>query len=227
MPVYKKINKDFFKKWTRDMAYVLGFFAADGYITVNKRGGQFWCIQITDKKLLESIKEVTKSEHRISVRLPKKSGESVLYRFQVGSIEMCEDLRRLGFSEKKTKSLAIPNIPKKYFSDFVRGYFDGDGNVWSGLMHKSRKTHTLVIQTVFTSCSGKFLEKMRERLQVFNIERGVLRQRKQGKGSYYRLVYSVLNSLKLYDFMYNELGTSKLFLKRKRSVFEEYIKMRL
>jgi len=41
MPVFKSINKDFFKKWSLDMVYVLGFFAADGYITVNKRGDNF------------------------------------------------------------------------------------------------------------------------------------------------------------------------------------------
>lgn len=209
------------------MSYVLGFFAADGYITVNKRGGQFWCIQITDQKLLESIKNAIKSEHKISIRMPKKSGESILYRLQIGSIEMCNDLRKLGFPERKTKNLAVPNVPSKYFSSFVRGYFDGDGNVWSGLMHKSRKTHTLVIQTVFTSCSEEFLVKIREKLKSFDIERGALRQEKQGKGNYYRLVYSVLNTLKLYNFMYNRLGTSKLFLQRKKDVFEKYINMRL
>jgi intein-encoded DNA endonuclease-like protein len=227
VPIYKKINKDFFKKWTPNMAYVLGFFAADGYITVNKRGGQFWCIQITDKELLENIKKVAGSDHKISVRPPRKPKESVSFRIQIGSIEMCSDLRKLGFSEKKTKSLAVPNIPKKYFSSFVRGYFDGDGNVWSGLMHKGRKTHTFVIQTVFTSCSYNFLEKIREKLGIFNIKRGVLRKGYKINANYYRLTYSVINSLKLYDFMYNGLGTSELFLKRKKDVFENYIKMRL
>jgi intein-encoded DNA endonuclease-like protein len=227
MPMYRKININFFKKWTFEMAYVLGFFAADGYITVNKRGGQFWCIQIVDKKLLESIKKTTKADHKISIRLPRKIGENTLYRLQVGSIEMCDDLRKLGFSERKTKSLAIPNVPKKYFPNFVRGYFDGDGNVWSGLMHKDRKTRTLVIQTVFTSCSFKFLEEMRERLGSIGVERGVLRQGKKGKRNYYRLTYSVLNTLKLYNFMYNRLSTSELFLKRKKDVFEKFIKMRL
>ena len=115
MPVYKSVNKDFFKIWTREMAYVLGFFSADGYITINKRGGQFWCIQITDKKLLERIKKAIKSEHKISAR-PRSRNESALYRLQIGSIEMCNDLRKLGFSERKTKSLAVPNVPDKYFA---------------------------------------------------------------------------------------------------------------
>lgn len=225
--MYRQIDKDFFKKWTKDMAYVLGFFAADGYITVNKRGGQFWCIQITDKELLENIKTVIQSEHKISVRLPRKANENICYRMQIGSIEMCNDLRKLGFSERKTNSLIVPNVPRKYFSYFVRGYFDGDGNVWSGWMHKDRKTHTLVIQTVFTSCSLKFLKKMREILQKFGIEKGVLKRGKQGTANYYRLTYSVLNSLKIYYFMYNRLGTSELFLKRKKDVFEKYIKLRL
>jgi len=137
---------------------------------------------------------------------------------------MCEDLRKLGWGERKTNNLSVPNVPRKYFPDFVRGYFDGDGNVWSGMMHKSAGTHTLAIQTVFTSCSLNFLEKIRKKLETFGVERGVLRR---GKGAYYRLTYSINNSLRLYDFMYNGLGTSKLFLERKRDVFDRYIKMRL
>ena len=36
-----------------------------------------------------------------------------------------------------------------------------------------------------------------------------------------------IDSLKLYNFMYNEMGTSELFLKRKKDVFEKYIELRL
>lgn len=223
MPVYKRINKDFFKKWTPEMAYILGFFAADGYITVNKRGGQFWCIDIIDKKFVEEIKSTIQAEHRISVRKRHKR-KYTSYRLQIGSIDMCDDLRGLGYNERKTKNLSIPNVPDRHFPSFVKGYFDGDGNVWSGLVHKGRKTRTLVINTVFTSCSKKFLEQMRKRLEIYDVKRGVL---KQGKGNYYRLTYSIFGSLKLYDFMYNDRDTSKLFLKRKKDVFEKYKKMRL
>jgi intein-encoded DNA endonuclease-like protein len=229
MPIQKKVNKNFFKKWTREMAYVLGFFAADGYVTVNKRGGQFWCIQITDKKLLQSIKKAIQSEHKISTKLPSKNkpNESILYRLQVGSIEMCDDLRSLGFSEKKTKNLVIPNMPQKYFRDFVRGYFDGDGNVWMGDMHKKRKTKTKVIFVAFTSCTVEFLKELHSKLNLLGFKGGCIYRSK--KGEFCRLQLSTLNALKLYNFMYNRntkdfLG---LYLYRKKKVFEKFMRLRL
>jgi len=229
MPIYKKVNKDFFKKWTRDMAYVLGFFAADGYITVNKRGGQFWCIQIIDKELLKSIKKVIEAEHKISIRLPSKNkpNESIIYRLQIGSFEMCDDLHNLGFSERKTKSLAIPNISKKYFPDFVRGYFDGDGSIWMGFVHKERKHKTPVIFTAFTSCSYNFLKELQNRLNLIGVFGGCIYKSK--KRRFYRLQFSTLSTLKLYNLMYNDniKDFSGLLLNRKKIIFEKFNNLRL
>lgn len=224
MPVYKKVNKKFFKKWTPEMAYVLGFFSADGYITVNKRGGQFWCIQIIDKQLLKQIKFVIQSEHKIG-EYERSGNESTIYRLQIGSKEMCNDLRCLGIYERKTKNLAVPNVPKKYMSDFVRGYFDGDGNVWVGYVHKERKKPLLAIRVDFTSCSALFLETLKQRLEYSNINRGVL---SKTKSNCHRLRYSIHNSLRLYDFMYNQgvCISENLLLLRKKKVFEKYISMR-
>jgi intein-encoded DNA endonuclease-like protein len=209
------------------MAYILGFFAADGYITVNKRGGQFWCIQITDKNLLESIKKVIEADHKIGIRLPKKAGENILYRLQIGSIEMCDDLRRLGFLERKTKNLVIPNVSEEYLSDFVRGYFDGDGNVWSGLMHKERKTKNLVIFVAFTSCSYEFLKDLHNRLNLVDVVGGSIYKSKKRK--FYRLQFSTFGALKLYDFMYNRKVEDffGLFLNRKKKIFEKFNRLRL
>ena len=75
MPMHRAVNKDFFKRWTSKMAYVLGFFAADGYMTLNKRGAHFWNIQITDKNILEGIKKAIKSKHKIRVRSRRKRNE--------------------------------------------------------------------------------------------------------------------------------------------------------
>ncbi|OGI76266.1 hypothetical protein A3C57_00175 [Candidatus Nomurabacteria bacterium RIFCSPHIGHO2_02_FULL_33_12] len=220
MPIYKEVNKDFFKKWTHDMAYILGFFSADGYITVNKRGGQFWCIQITDKKLLEDIQKTVRSNHTISER-KREINEKTLYRLQIGSIEMCNDLRKLGLFEKKTKNMVVPNVPDKYLGSFVRGYFDGDGNIWMGYTHKNTKNPILTIQTMFTSSSFNFLKQLHSKLLKNILSGGSLYQ---PKPNYFRLLYSRNDTLKLYNFMYN--GTVKLsrglFLQRKKEVFDKF-----
>ncbi|MCX6715910.1 MAG: hypothetical protein NT077_02735 [Candidatus Taylorbacteria bacterium] len=224
MPIYKKVNKDFFKIWTPNMAYIPGFFAADGYMTKNKKGAHFWNIQITDKELLEQIKTIIGSEHKISVRVGTER-EKILYRLQIGSKEMFSDLLSLGFRQGKTKSLVVPEVPAKYFRDFVRGYFDGDGCVWMGYVHRNRPKKSLALMTVFTSCSSDFLAEICRRLRLFSIFKGTLRK---GKGNFYRLNYSIISSLKLYDFMYNHpiLDSSDIFLDRKKVTFEKFIKMR-
>ena len=210
------------------MAYTLGFFAADGYITVNKRGGQFWCIEIKDKELIEKIKATVESDHTISMRKRAK-GKYTTFRLQIGSREMCDDLRKLGFSERKTKNMTIPNVPKEYFSDFVRGYFDGDGNIWMGEIHKERKRiiRYKVLKLYFTSCSLEFLQDLYNRLSLSGLSGGCIYKSK--KKQFYRLQYSTVNALKLYDFMYNHWVNRKipqLFLKRKKRVFEEYKRLK-
>lgn len=206
------------------MSYVLGFFAADGYITHNKRGADFFSIQITDGGLLGKIKIALQSDHKISVR-EGKGKEKDQYRLQIGSKEMCADLRRLGYKENKTKSLSISKVPKKYFADFVRGYFDGDGSVWVGRSHKNRLNSNPAILLVFTSCSLGFLSGLKNRLSTVGLKGGSLVKNQR---NYYRLSYSTLDALKLYDFMYNSihLKDDGLFLMRKKVIFERFLKMR-
>jgi hypothetical protein len=192
-------------------------------MTLNKRGAYFWNIQITDKSLLFKLRKIIGSNHKISVR-NRKGNYKTTYRLQIGSKEMFEDLLRLGMKQGKTKSLVVPNVPWKFFSDFVRGYFDGDGNVWVGNVHKDRKKQLRVIRTVFTSSSSDFLKVLRDKLRHKKIENGVLIK---GRGNYYRLTYSIQNALKLFNFMYNPLTLKNtLFLKRKKAVFEKYIRLR-
>lgn len=206
------------------MAYVLGFFAADGYMTLNRRGGRFWCIEIGDRGLLENIKRIIGSEHAISVRKRKRYPKP-LYRLQIGSKEMFNDLTQLGFMPAKTKSMALPYIPALFFRDFVRGYFDGDGCVWTGKVNTNRIKAVFIMRTIFTSCSEGFLGELRRRLRLHFIFGGVLGK---GSGEFYRLTYGLRDSLKLYDFMYNHPVTDSdsLFLERKRNIFENFRSMR-
>ncbi|TSC64054.1 MAG: Uncharacterized protein G01um101491_379 [Parcubacteria group bacterium Gr01-1014_91] len=200
------------------MAYVVGFFAADGYISLNNRGAHFWNIQITDKELLDNIKRTVQSDHKIGIR-KRNLKESTIYRLQIGSIEMCNDLRKLGFTERKSKNLSVNKVPKKYFSHFARGYFDGDGNVWVGFAHKDRKTPSLTLLTAFTSCSTDFLRLLLKELNKHGIEGGSIYVSKE---NYSRLQLGTRDSLKLYDLMYNQDNSSGLRLLRKKVVFEKF-----
>jgi hypothetical protein len=222
MPVYKSVNKKFFKTWTPDMAYVLGFFAADGTITVTKRGGQYWSIQITDKELIEGIRSVIESTHAISVR-QMRVNEQPLYRLQIGSREMCDDLRALGFSERKAKSMGLPLVPEEYLADFIRGYFDGDGNVWVGKNNTQRVSSVDTILSVFTSSSNGFLLGLQECLRMRGLGGGSLYSI---NNSCHRLSLSVSDSLKLYEIMYNTKASESLYLQRKKDVFEQFSAMR-
>ena len=202
------------------MAYVLGFLYADGNIIYTKRGTWFWSLQITDKDILEEIKKVTDSSHVISKKKRYKN-QKQSYRLQVGSKEMCADLLRLGLTERKSKTILLPKISKKYFPHFLRGYFDGDGGVWVGLKNKKSIYKIYAISTAFTSGSKEFLVALKEILSKYKISGGSLVQKERG----FDLKYSVNDSLILYKIMYN--GKCSLFLKRKKDKFERFIKMRL
>lgn len=223
MPIHKKINKDFFKKWSPEMSYILGFLFADGNIINTKRNTWFWSLQITDKEILVKIKKEINSSHKISLK-KKIENNKQLYRLQVGSKEMCEDLIILGLTPRKSRTMLFPEIPSKYFSDFLRGYFDGDGGVWFGCKNKKSKNKIYTISTCFTSGSEKFLLSLRNILDKYGISGGSLVKKERG----FDLKYSVKNTLILYKIMYNSNVLKKgLFLKRKKSIFEKYICLRL
>ncbi len=201
------------------MAYVLGFFAADGCMIKNNRGAHFIEFHITDLDILEKIKKLLEAENKISTR--KTSAELAnAYRLQIGSKEMFKDLLSLEFKPRKSASVQFPKIPNKYLKDFVRGYFDGDGNVYANeYQRKGKPSKSLTLLAGFTCGSKNFLEKLKEELkQVANLSGGTLHE----IGGYFRLYYSVKDSCKLYKFMYNT--KSDLFLERKKKVFEGYFK---
>ena len=201
------------------MAYVLGFIYADGNIVHTKRNTWFWSLQITDEEILKEIKKVINSDHIISKK-KKYDNQKQSYRLQIGSKDMCEDLMCLGLTERKSKIILLPAIPKKYFSHFLRGYFDGDGGVWVGLKNKKQSGRIHTINTCFTSGSRDFLISLKKVLSNNGLSGGSLVKKERG----FDLKYSVKNSLILYKIMYNDECT--LFLKRKKDKFESYIKMR-
>lgn len=202
------------------MAYILGFMYADGNIVETKRGNHYVALYTADEKLLISMQNKMGSDHKVSLRNTTSSG--CVYRIQVGSKEWFVDLGKLGLFPNKSMRMQLPVIPQIFLGDFIRGYFDGDGNVWTGLIHKNRKTKHMAIQVCFTSGSYEFLESLYSALTLRGLEGGTLYRSK--KGNYARLAFSIRDALKLFEIMYNTPHT--LYLKRKKDVFKRFMEMR-
>jgi hypothetical protein len=63
------VNVDFFKKWSPEMAYVLGYFCADGCMFKNSGGSKYIAFASIDRNLLGKIKTVLRSIHKISPKI--------------------------------------------------------------------------------------------------------------------------------------------------------------
>ena len=201
------------------MAYVLGFIAADGALIKNKRGACFLEIQSTDKEIVYKIRSVFKSNLAIGEYQPKHENHNRRYRLQIGSKEIFSDLLKLGIKPKKSKTIKLPDVPDKYFSHFLRGYFDGDGsaNICT-YKQKGRQKPSTVLNCGFVSGSKRILFGIKSKLaKMFVIKGGTLYYH-QG----YRLWFSIKDSLSLYRFMYGG-SIGDLFLARKKMVFERYL----
>lgn len=218
----KNINKNFFKTWSGDMAYTLGFILADGTFDITKRGGYYFGLHITDYEILDKIRKIMGSNHKISKRSVKE-GEKPRYRLQIGSKEMCNDLLALGVVPKKTKQFDLPNIPNKYLFDLVRGYFDGDGNVWCGYINKDRIKKTYVLQLTFTSGNVEFIRNLKLLLNDRGVSGGGIYH--CSKRDFARLTFSTRSALFLYKNMYKDCQND-LYIPRKKNRFTEFIKER-
>lgn len=221
MPIYKTKNENFFKKWTPEMAYVLGFFTADGNMIKNKKGAHFIEFQITDGDLLKEIKKILDSNHKITKR-KRSDKQKISYRLQIGSKEIFNDLLKLGLTPNKSKTIDLPDVPDKYFSHFIRGYFDGDGCITFGFFKKSdRKSKSPVLLTRFISGSDLILKNLKSKLEALIKINGSLYCRKDKS---WQLSYSTNNSKIIFDFMYNNDNVKNLiYLKRKYNIYKKAI----
>jgi len=121
------VNENYFKKWSSNMAYILGFIITDGCIVQATRKGHSdilsFGVHIKDIDILEKIKNKLESNHKISTT------KSTAY-FRITNQKIVNDLKRLKIKHRKTLCENVPPLPKKYIKDFIRGAIDGDGSIY-------------------------------------------------------------------------------------------------
>lgn len=117
---------------SENKAYLLGFIASDGnlYKRENHEGQVQINLNSKDKEILEKILIVLNSNHPIKNGKTKTTDTATITFI---SDVMYNDLINIGLTPNKTWNLQLQkildNIPKQFWKDFIRGYFDGDGHI--------------------------------------------------------------------------------------------------
>lgn len=188
-------NHNFFSTWSHEMAYCLGFIAADGHVWKNR---PYLTIGISkkDRYVLEYIVKNVSPDTKIR---PTRNNIQI----NIYSKQIHKDLSTLGIKNNKTKNLNIDfNIPDEFFGDYLRGFFDGDGCIW---VHKKPRQKDYYYANI-VCMSEKFIDYIKNRL-IF----GKKYKRKTRNGNdYFELKFNQIECIKLFDIMYYDKNCFKL-----------------
>lgn len=208
------VNEVFFKTWTPDMSYILGYLYADGSLEdASYLRGKYVRITSTDKELVDFVKTSLNSQHKIIIIKPDSFQRKIRYFLRIGSHKLYDDLLTLGLFPNKSLTMKFPKIPAKFLPHFIRGYFDGDGHV--GIAKNHNKFNRMII--VFVSGSPDFLCSLANELKT---RLGLKTDKVYKSWRGHRLAYSTNDSVKIFKYLYK--NTDGVFLTRKFGVFKNY-----
>ena len=205
------VNDDYFDNESSNMAYILGFLAADG--TVAKNGNRIKIgLSSVDRKFLELIKEELGAESNILDY--ETSNGYMVSEFSFTSQKIKQKLTEYNIVPGKTETFTFPiNLSKKYWIDFIRGYFDGDGSVgtagpsairWQICSHRPQVLETIV----------EFL------FEEYGIPKVSVQKNEHGNSFLYTIQYSNNSTRKIFQIIYTP---NSLYLPRKFEKFKSII----
>lgn len=199
------------------MSYVFGFVVADGCVVKRRGRMDSYIFNITskDREHLFRIRKALKSDYPISEK--NNSQGKVYYQIQITNIKVCKDLMKLGILPRKTHNLGRLEIPNKYFPDFVRGFFDGDGTVY---IYKVNGVWQ--IKAEFVSSSSSFIEGFNQQLCAYlDIpQKSVHKFKPKDRMTQYNICFYVDDCRKLEKLIYK--NSSCLCLERKYKIFKKW-----
>lgn len=204
-------------RWSRDFAYAVGLIASDGCLY---NDGRHLSLTSKDLEQVKHFKNILKLKNKIGL---KSSGKykyrfRTYYHLQFGNVKLYKFLESIGLTQRKSKVIGALKIPDKYFADFLRGSFDGDGysiSYWSKQWPKS-----FVIYTGFTSASKSHLVWLKSKIEnLYNIKGYISTG---GRGTFL-LRYAKYSSLKLYKQMY--YSQKAVYLSRKKKKIDDVLRI--
>lgn len=126
-------NKHLLDEMSSELAYWIGYIAADGSIKKDYSKLTF-CIKDTDVILLEKLVEYFDVTNPIRLRKVFDKRTNKTYgqaNLQICDVNFVRALSKYNLTATKSKDFFIPDsiIDSDFFFDFLRGLLDGDGNI--------------------------------------------------------------------------------------------------
>jgi hypothetical protein len=228
-----KINKGFFKSWTPEMAYVLGFIYADGNLFEGRNRNPNAKTSATDSRIsiaqkdpeiLEKIKVLMSCDKKLYKT--KNTPKGYIYRLDLNGEEIFEDVVKLGLTPAKSLTVRFPEMPQDCVRHFIRGCWDGDGSVYiewpkrvfaSYVSGSQEFLESIVLELYRIGIRSKKLIRSRgeERWQFKPL---TIHEYKGRQGYYIRV--GDKNIEKLFHYFYDGVDES-LYLKKKYDAFKK------
>lgn len=202
--MYKPLRKIDIR-WSPDFAYAIGLLASDGFLSNDRR---HMGLKDADLELVENLKNALRLGNRIGYTIPK--GNKVTrkhFYIYFGDIFFYRFLNSIGLTSGKSRTIKKVDLPDKFFNDFLRGLFDGDGTFYT--FWDTRWPKSFVFHLAFSSASRNFIMWLKLKLSELYGVKGFV---KKGDGVL-NLTYHKGDSRKIYEVMYYK-GV-KIFLERK------------
>src|SRR3989344_2488202 len=208
------VNENYFKKWSANMAYILGYILSDGCIGEGTYKGYSdalkFGVQKRDTDILEKIKKELSSKHKISLC-------KIANHFTITNQTIVNDLKKLGIKYRKSLREDIPNVPKKYIKDFIRGIFDGDGSI----SFNKGNYPTLSVcggENTITFIQNHFLSK-------FNINSKITKVKKNERCQFlFYVAYRANTAKTLIKYLYEN---AELYLERKYKLAQKAFNIKI
>ncbi len=201
-------------KWSPAFAYAIGLLVTDGHLSKDSRH-----VDLTSKDE-EQLKNFIKCLN-INVKITSKhsSLNKKYKRIQFSDVNFYKFLMSIGLMPRKTKIIKSIKIPRKYFFDFLRGHFDGDGTFYS--YWDPRWKSSFMFYTVFISASKNHINWLHDKIYKSLAINGHIT--KSVNSSVYQLKYAKTESLKLLPKLY--YNKNVVCLSRKRIKIEKALKV--
>lgn len=166
-------NRNIFNKIdNEEKAYWLGFIVADGYLNINKHMLRIKLGNRDRSHLIKFIKFVGGNEEMLKSEIHSETGNENFY-VSLYSKEVINDLLSLGVEQAKSGKEKVCNIDKKYYRDFIRGLWDGDGFIrenLSGIGLVGSEEVLAFVQNYFNDSLGVKPLKIYPHCNTFKIE---------------------------------------------------------